>query len=271
MSQRPVSPCRLRVRATSKRGRPQSSSSSADGAVRIVQRVSAALGSARAQGRSRIAVTPLFCAPSTSRREATRSRILGLPGTSAITAPSAAQLSASAPARKASVALAALKSRRVLGSMPNSARPVGASAPCSRAEKSCTIHSRRLCPAARRARPAAKPDGRAHVAGEDLVQGAAHQPAAQRGIGRGMAERQAALPALAQDGGEKLPRAGQSACDAVHMFTLCSKYAGSGERESTGRGWLRHRRNSSSPDLFRRPINKAFVAVGFHGWPARAG
>ena len=165
MTQRPVSPCRLRVNAASKRGHPQLSASAdgaqssllADGVERMSQRVSAALGSACAVGRSRMTVTPLACAPSTRRREATRSRTLGLPGISTITAPSAGQLKASAPARKASSAWAARSSRTQDGSIPSSARPVGEISPCSRAEKSWRIHSSFFLARTRWARPKAKP------------------------------------------------------------------------------------------------------------------
>jgi hypothetical protein len=71
-----------------------------------------------------------------------------------------------------------------------------------------------------------EPRGR-RIAGKNLVQGAAHQSAAQNRIGIRMAERAARqLPAFAQDGIEELASSFQLCKNVGHrMFTICSKYA----------------------------------------------
>ncbi len=66
----------------------------------------------------------------------------------------------------------------------------------------------------------------AGVAGEDLVQGAAREAAAQACVGAGMAEGTAAQrPAFPQNGVEKLAGAGQFLRESGHMFPICSKVA----------------------------------------------
>ena len=128
-----------------------------DAAARTSQRVSAALGSASASRRRRKAVTSLCAAVSTSLRLAERSRIRGDPGISMTSAPSAAQDSASKPARRTAVTSGACSRRKRPGSSPSSTSPVAEISPCSSAAKSGRSQRIRLPSAARTARAVANP------------------------------------------------------------------------------------------------------------------
>lgn len=126
-------------------------------AERMIQRVSAVLETGTPAVRSNRHVTPEPRAASVSLRLATKSNCLLSPQVSSTTLPSASQASASAVVRNAVSTSGARTVTSKRGSRPSSRQPLMASAPHSRSEKSCRIHSSGRFAETRCARAATKP------------------------------------------------------------------------------------------------------------------
>lgn len=138
-------------------GFPQSGSPVRERNAFTCQRVSAALDCGAALKRSQNAVTPVRALSSISLWLAVSEKSLDAPKHSITTAPSAAQDSASCPARKRLVASETRSSKSRAGSSPKSSHPSAAISPASIAENCGRIQSTVFFAATRPHNAATKP------------------------------------------------------------------------------------------------------------------